>query len=179
MASFDQTSAGSVLSQCDNHATLNGTKDASTLSFHRCSLIRCTAHGESCCWVQLNGEHVSWKRCTCFGETPRYPAGNGGSHWAGAQRPKDGSGEAATGRRRRLGSPNPQVEGKRPQGEANLCENTNRDLEPSNLNLKLKLRQQAKELGLVPGSPRWRAYVLGTISAAAQRKRKKEQAKCS
>jgi hypothetical protein len=29
MASFDPSSAGSVLSQCDNHATLNGTKDAS------------------------------------------------------------------------------------------------------------------------------------------------------
>jgi hypothetical protein len=44
--------------------------------------------------------------------------------------------------------------------------------------LNLKLRQQAKELGLTPGSPRWRAYVLGTVTAAAKEKKKKEQSKC-
>jgi len=39
--------------------------------------------------------------------------------------------------------------------------------------LNLKLRQQAAKLGLKPGSPRWRAYVLGTVDRAAKEKRKK------
>ena len=37
--------------------------------------------------------------------------------------------------------------------------------------LKLKLRNQAKKLGLIPGSDVWRAYVLGTFSAMKKRKR--------
>jgi hypothetical protein len=36
--------------------------------------------------------------------------------------------------------------------------------------LKLKLRNQAKKLGLVPGTDAWRAYVLGTFSAMKRRK---------
>jgi hypothetical protein len=39
--------------------------------------------------------------------------------------------------------------------------------------LQLKLRTQAKNLGLIPGSAPWRAYVLGTISAMEKRKRQK------
>lgn len=41
--------------------------------------------------------------------------------------------------------------------------------------LQLKLRTQAKRLGLIPGSAPWRAYVLGTI--AAMKKRKQQKAK--
>jgi hypothetical protein len=40
-------------------------------------------------------------------------------------------------------------------------------------NLSLKLRQQAAKLGMLPGSPRWRAYVLGTTAAAAKRNRER------
>ena len=36
--------------------------------------------------------------------------------------------------------------------------------------LEAKLREQAQKLGLKPGSPRWRAYVLGTISASAKKR---------
>ena len=43
----------------------------------------------------------------------------------------------------------------------------------SAVNINLKLRTQAKKLGLTPGSPQWRAYVLGTISAMKKRKRQK------
>lgn len=44
--------------------------------------------------------------------------------------------------------------------------------------LSLKLRNQAKKAGLIPGSPRWRSYVLGTEQAAKKRKRiKSENAK--
>jgi hypothetical protein len=35
----------------------------------------------------------------------------------------------------------------------------------------LKLREQAKKLGLKPGSTRWRAYVLGTKARMAKQKR--------
>lgn len=44
---------------------------------------------------------------------------------------------------------------------------------PGPKTLSLKLREQAKKLGLKPGEPRWRAYVLGTQAAAARRKRQK------
>ena len=37
------------------------------------------------------------------------------------------------------------------------------------VNINLKLRTQAKKLGLIPGSPSWRAYVLGTLSAMKKR----------
>jgi hypothetical protein len=43
----------------------------------------------------------------------------------------------------------------------------------SSADTNLKLRKQANKLGLIPGSPRWRAYVLGTISAIEKRKREK------
>jgi hypothetical protein len=33
-------------------------------------LVRCTQHGESCCWVQLDGTHASTKACTCFAGEP-------------------------------------------------------------------------------------------------------------
>lgn len=42
-------------------------------------------------------------------------------------------------------------------------------------NLGLKLRQQALKQGMIPGSPRWRAYVLGTLEAAKRRKSKKRR----
>lgn len=45
----------------------------------------------------------------------------------------------------------------------------------SAVNINLKLRTQAKKLGLIPGSPSWRAYVLGTLSAMEKRKREKRQ----
>jgi hypothetical protein len=36
--------------------------------------------------------------------------------------------------------------------------------------LEKKLREQAAQLGLRPGSPRWKAYVLGTAAAAKKRR---------
>jgi hypothetical protein len=42
-------------------------------------------------------------------------------------------------------------------------------------NLQLKLRMQARNLGLIPGSAPWRAYVLGTLSAIEKRKRQKAE----
>ena len=45
------------------------------------------------------------------------------------------------------------------------------------LNLQLKLRQQARKLGLKPGSPRWRAYVLGTRARMEKQKRLRDPAR--
>lgn len=122
MVPFEQNNAGHVLSQCDNHATLNGTK----------------------------------------GTSNTIPAGNGDSHWAGAQRPKTCSGDD--------GHP----------------EDTNPPASPTKVftrtqrasSLQLKLRQQAARQGMKPGSPRWRAYVLGTAAAAAKRRKRKKEDKC-
>lgn len=45
--------------------------------------------------------------------------------------------------------------------------------------LGLKLRRQALSRGLAPGSPRWRAYVLGTLAAARRREKEKRRRKPS
>lgn len=90
---------------------------------------------------------------------PSSPARDGGSHWAGAKRP---NANAQKG---------PQAEKKVPQ-PAELpgnCVNTI----PGPASLGVMLRQRAKALGLAPGTPRWRAYVLGTQAAAAKRRREK------
>lgn len=89
----------------------------------------------------------------------KFPAEDGGKHGAGAQRPKaqlapiraiaDARGKAT------------------PHESAGNC--GNKILRAKKL--QLKLREQAKKLGLIPGSPRWRAYVLGTIAAQEKRKR--------
>lgn len=73
--------------------------------------------------------------------------------WAGAQRPKTRTSDQGP------------VEG------LNNCVDTPKT-SPS---LGLKLRQQALKLGLPPGSPRWRAYVLGTQAQAEKRKMKKKR----
>lgn len=31
----------------------------------RVQLVRCIVHGTSCCWVQLDGTHISPKACRC------------------------------------------------------------------------------------------------------------------
>ena len=41
----------------------------------------------------------------------------------------------------------------------------------------LKLREQARRLGLKPGSPRWRAYVLGTKARMEKQKRSRNPAR--
>ena len=66
-------------------------------------------------------------------------------------------------------APETQSDDVTPHPKPRNCENTN----PRATNLGLKLRLQAKELGMTPGSSRWRAYVLGTISAMKKRKRQK------
>jgi hypothetical protein len=33
-------------------------------------LVRCVEHGESCCWVQQTGEHISCRVCICWRESP-------------------------------------------------------------------------------------------------------------
>jgi hypothetical protein len=83
--------------------------------------------------------------------TSPHPAGNGKRHWAGAQRPKAGTSTAF------------------PAGTSANDVYTHKNAK----HLALKLRQQAVKLGLIPGSPRWRAYVLGTLQASKRRKRKK------
>jgi hypothetical protein len=76
---------------------------------------------------------------------------------SGAQRPKDCSGDDTLREDVIL------------QAEPSLRVNTHQSLLA--LNLKLKLRQHARELGMTPGSPQWRAYVLGTVSRTAQKQR--------
>lgn len=107
------------------------------------------------------------------------PAGNGKKHWAGAQRPKAESDEKNVENDRK---PKPEQttpvncvcaihdpqDDATPHQKPKDCAYTN----PGGKNLNLKLRKQAKKIGLIPGSPRWRAYVLGTGSAIKKRKRK-------
>jgi hypothetical protein len=81
-----------------------------------------------------------------FSETP--PARVGGSHWAGAQRPKT----------------NPGTHSPAGRGAGRVDTIAKRE------SLGLKLRRQALKHGMKPGSPRWRAYVLGGLSAAEKRK---------
>jgi hypothetical protein len=38
----------------------------------RIELVRCTAHRESCCWVQIDGSHISTKACRCYSGLPPY-----------------------------------------------------------------------------------------------------------
>jgi hypothetical protein len=87
------------------------------------------------------------------------PANGLETHWAGAQRPNSCGGDDSHHEAVTLQS-NPAERVNTHQGALNL-----------------KLRKQASALGMVPGSPRWRAYVLGTVSAMAKRKRKKDS-KC-
>jgi hypothetical protein len=96
------------------------------------------------------------------------PAGNGKKHWAGAQRPKVETtkktilGQARRGSRERSDDSHPQ---ETPASDVYTPR--------IGVNINLKLRQQAAKLGLMPGSPRWRAYVLGTQQASKRRKCKK------
>lgn len=71
-----------------------------------------------------------------------------GTHWAGAQRPK-----TKPGNRSHAGED---------AGRVNTI--------PKRENLGLKLRRQALKQGLIPGTPRWRAYVLGTQARAKKGK---------
>jgi hypothetical protein len=82
---------------------------------------------------------------------------------SGAERPKERPDTAAPGK------PDPI-----PQASARNSVYT-----PPAPSLGLKLRQQAAQQGLAPGSPRWRAYVLGTQAAARKRQReaKSQEAK--
>jgi hypothetical protein len=77
------------------------------------------------------------------------------TQWAGAQRPKASPATVPDGLTAHLTPTNVFTGTFRPK------------------TLDLKLRQQAARLGMIPGSPRWRAYVLGTVTAAATKKRKK------
>lgn len=109
------------------------------------------------------------------------PAGNGKKHWAGAQRPKAKTGEKnvpkgsiSTAEKKTeinyvctIPEPTTRVT---PQHKPPNCANTNL----GGKNLNLKLRKQAKKLGLIPGSPQWRAYVLGTVSAMKKRKQQRK-----
>ena len=119
--------------------------------------------------------------------TSRHPhhAGNGEKHWAGAQRPKAKTGEknvlndstSTDGKNKSVNYvftiPQPS-DSPVPHQKPTNCAYTN----PGGKNLNLKLRKQAKKIGLIPGSPQWRAYVLGTISAMKKRKRKESFREC-
>jgi len=84
-----------------------------------------------------------------------HPARVGKTHWAGAQRPKAGCNDAL------------------PSAKPAGCVYTQKNRAP----LGVKLRQQAIKNGLTPGSPRWRAYVLGTLQAAKKRNKQKAKVK--
>ena len=104
--------------------------------------------------------------------SPPHPARDGGSHWAGAQRPKAGT-EERDMRRNDVNT----TAGSREDATA-PDKSTNSVYTAKNpINLNLKLRRQALSQGMIPGSPRWRAYVLGTVSAARKRKREKRDRK--
>jgi hypothetical protein len=80
------------------------------------------------------------------------------TQWAGAERPKaevDDSGR----RDAPQAPPNAKVRAYTYRGSKSI---------------DLKLREQAARHGLQPGSPRWRAYVLGTKAAAAKKRRKRK-----
>lgn len=90
------------------------------------------------------------------------PSARGGEKtWAGAPRPKA---EITDDGPESLGNENAA---RQPAASSTICKSTN----PDGKSLSLKLREQAKRLGLKPGSPRWRAYVLGTQAAARKRGR--------
>jgi hypothetical protein len=97
-----------------------------------------------------------------------HPAGNGKKHWAGAQRPKAETANKTILGQARRGSREHSDDGHPPETPT-----TNVYTPRAGVNINLKLRQQAVKLGLEPGSPRWRAYVLGTLQASKRRKRKK------
>ena len=112
-------------------------------------------------------------------------AGNGKKHWAGAQRPK-----AETGEKNVRNDWMSKTDKTRPVNSVltipNVSDNPTPHQKPANCaysipggkNLNLKLRMQAKKIGLIPGSPQWRAYVLGTVSAMKKRKRGKSFREC-
>ena len=84
---------------------------------------------------------------------PPLNAREGKSHWAGAARPKASPDDALyrEGQTDRVYTPNNPV------------------------SLSLTLRQKAVKLGMIPGSPRWKAYVLGTEAASRRRRREKDR----
>ena len=98
------------------------------------------------------------------------PAGNGKKHWAGAKRPKAETAEESMLWQARRGS-------RKQSADAHPTETPANDVytQRRGVNINTKLRQQALKLGLMPGSPRWRAYVLGTLQASKRRKRKKRR----
>ena len=95
-------------------------------------------------------------------------AGNGKKHWAGAQRPKAETAEKTFPRQALGAAAKPAAI---PPSQSNPADDVYTSAR--GVNIELKLRQQAAKLGLIPGSPRWRAYVLGTLSANRRRKGKK------
>jgi hypothetical protein len=95
------------------------------------------------------------------GPSPLPSAREGEKHRAGAERPKVESTVDAPG------SPDSENQVRQHAAEAANCVNTKI--------LSLSLRERAQMYGLKPGSARWRAYVLGTQSAARKRGREKRQ----
>lgn len=92
---------------------------------------------------------------------PLPSAREGDKHRAGAERPKVESTVDAPG------SPKSKNQVRQHAVTAANCANTNP--------LGLALRERAAIYGLKPGSARWRAYVLGSQSAARKRGREKRQ----
>ena len=97
-----------------------------------------------------------------------HPARDGGSHWAGAQRPKAESGEKGM-RGNDVNTTTESREDVTAPDKSTKSVNTPKRAKDINL----KLREQAKKIGLIPGSSQWRAYVLGTVSAMKKRQRQK------
>ncbi len=94
-----------------------------------------------------------------------------GTQSAGAQRPKAGS---ATGSPQVTAVSSERLSSPSDDSKAGKQPSTSVYTKSERVPLGVKLRQQAADLGLKPGSPRWRAYVLGTTAKAAKRKRRKE-----
>ncbi len=43
---------------------------AGVRSYWSARFVRCLQHGEQCCWVQMNGTHISKGKCTCHDGAP-------------------------------------------------------------------------------------------------------------
>ena len=135
--------------------------------------------------------------------TPLPSARGSGTQGAGAQRPKADPGDESEGPKKGVKAASENSPKKGPKrvlfpDSKNVIENyrwkprraiaeasddvayvrdpANAQAPPlKNVNINKRLRDQAKKLGLKPGSPRWRAYVLGTTSANKKRKIEKRK----
>jgi hypothetical protein len=154
MGYFDQTSAGNDFSQGVDHATSNGTKYSCMLQN---AALQERTKTDPVCNADFSGHETASRKGSL----------------ASAPNPLPEM-DIDLGRERSDQKPQSAQGCDRPTSDDRTAHQ-----EPTNIvyknkrgiSLDLKLRQQAAKLGMKPGSPRWRAYVLGTKAAAQRRKR--------